>query len=178
MEQRDIFIVGTQNPSDDTVWQTYIENLEKLGLSTLMEVAQSAYDRTAAVDATAEQLNQIEELDPKRLPLVSAIPSYNATDTWENGLFEKYLRRYAKVVNPSVMTLDYYPFSGTRPEPFNQLDDKNLFLDIALNLQNNFRVYEVSGDDGTQSVRNRSTRSLCLELEPGDDIFLRFQDVM
>lgn len=48
LEQRDIFIVGTQNPSDDTVWQTYIENLEKLGLSTLMEVAQSAYDRTAA----------------------------------------------------------------------------------------------------------------------------------
>jgi hypothetical protein len=85
-----------------------------------------------AVDATAEQLNEIEELDPKRLPFTVAIPSYNATDTWENGLFEKYLRRYAKVVNPPVMSLDYYPFSGSRPEPFNQLDDKNLFLDIAL----------------------------------------------
>ena len=86
----------------------------------------------AAVDATAEQLNEIEKLDPKRLPFTVAIPSYNATDTWENGLFEKYLRRYAKVVNPPVMSLDYYPFSALRPEPFNQLDDKNLFLDIAL----------------------------------------------
>ncbi len=86
----------------------------------------------AAVDATAEQLNQIEELDPKRLPFTVAIPSYNATDTWDNGLFERYLRRYAKVVNPSVMSLDYYPFSALRPEPFNQLDDKHLFLDIAL----------------------------------------------
>ena len=86
----------------------------------------------AAVDATAEQLNQIESLDPKRLPFTVAIPSYNATDTWDNGLFEKYLRRYAKVVNPSVMSLDYYPFSALRPEPENQLDDKHLFLDIAL----------------------------------------------
>ena len=86
----------------------------------------------AAVDATAEQLNQIEELDPKRLPFTVAIPSYNATDTWDNGLFERYLRRYAKVVNPAVMSLDYYPFSALRPEPFEQLDDKHLFLDIAL----------------------------------------------
>ena len=85
-----------------------------------------------AVDATAEQLNQIEALDPKRLPFTVAIPSYNATDTWDNGLFEKYLRRYARVVNPSVMSLDYYPFSALRPEPENQLDDKHLFLDIAL----------------------------------------------
>ncbi|MBP3665175.1 MAG: hypothetical protein J6J03_08455 [Tyzzerella sp.] len=85
-----------------------------------------------AVDATAEQLNQIEALDPKRLPFTVAIPSYNATDTWDNGLFEKYLIRYAKVVNPSVMSLDYYPFSALRPEPDNQLDDKHLFLDIAL----------------------------------------------
>jgi len=86
----------------------------------------------SAVDATAEQLNQIEALDPKRLPFTVAIPSYNATDTWDNGLFEKYLRRYARVVNPSVMSLDYYPFSALRPEPDNQLDDKHLFLDIAL----------------------------------------------
>lgn len=85
-----------------------------------------------AVDATAEQLNQIEELDPKRLPFTVAIPSYNATDTWDNGLFERYLRRYAEVVNPAVMSLDYYPFSALRPEPINQLDDKHLFLDIAL----------------------------------------------
>ena len=85
-----------------------------------------------AVNATTEQLNRIEELDPKRLPFVVAIPSYNATDTWDNGLFEQYLRRYAKVVNPPVMSLDYYPFSAMRPEPYNQLDDKHLFLDIAL----------------------------------------------
>lgn len=86
----------------------------------------------AAVDAAAEQLKEIERLDPKRLPFTVAIPSYNATHTWENGKFEEHLIRYAKVVNPAVMSLDYYPFSAMRPEPFNQLDDKHLFLDIAL----------------------------------------------
>lgn len=85
-----------------------------------------------AVNAAAKQLNEIESLDPARLPFIVAIPSYNATDTWDNGKFEAYLIRFARVINPPVMSLDYYPFSAMRPEPFNQLDDKHLFLDIAL----------------------------------------------
>ena len=85
-----------------------------------------------SVDAAARQLDMIERLAPDRLPFVVAIPSYNATDTWENGKFERYLTRFAKVVDPPVLSLDYYPFSAMRPDPFRQLDDKNLFLDIAL----------------------------------------------
>lgn len=85
-----------------------------------------------SVKAAAEQLNIIEELDPERLPYTVAIPSYNATHTWKNGLFEDYLINYAKVINPSVMALDYYPFSAMRPEPYDQLDNSPLFLDIAL----------------------------------------------
>lgn len=85
-----------------------------------------------AVNAAARQLNEIESLDPERLPFIVAIPSYNATDTWDNGKFEEYLTRFAKVVDPPVLSLDYYPFSAMRPEAFNQLDDKPLYLDIAL----------------------------------------------
>ncbi|MBQ7246968.1 MAG: hypothetical protein IJS22_02620 [Lachnospiraceae bacterium] len=85
-----------------------------------------------AVDAAARQLNEIEKLDPNRLPFVVAIPSYNGTRTWENGLYEEYLKDYAKKIDPPVLSLDYYPFSSSRPEPENQLDDSRLFLDIAL----------------------------------------------
>lgn len=85
-----------------------------------------------AVNATAEQVNVIEQMDPERLPFTVAIPSYNATHTWDNGLFEQYVIDYARKVNPPVMSLDYYPFSATRPEPVNQLDDKELYLDLAL----------------------------------------------
>lgn len=85
-----------------------------------------------ALEAAAEQLRIIEEMDPDSIPYTVAIPSYNATYTWENGLYEDYLKRYAEKLNPCTMILDYYPFSSTRPEAFEQIDDSNLFLDIAL----------------------------------------------
>jgi hypothetical protein len=86
----------------------------------------------SAVKAAAEQLNTIEEMDPDCLPYTVAIPSYNARDTWENGKFEYYLIRYANTINPVVMALDYYPFSATRQDPYDQIDSSNLWLDIAL----------------------------------------------
>lgn len=84
------------------------------------------------IAAAAEQVKLIEELDPKRLPFTVAIPSYNPTHTWENGLFPKYLRQYADVIEPAVMSLDYYPFSPRRADAPDQLDSSKLFLDIAL----------------------------------------------
>lgn len=80
----------------------------------------------------SRQVTQVEELDPERIASTCAIPSYNASYTWENGLFEEYLRKYADIVNPVVMMLDYYPFSAMRPEAYEQLDCSSLFLDIAL----------------------------------------------
>ena len=85
-----------------------------------------------SIVAAKEQVNTIELLDPKRLPYTVAIPSYNATHTWGNGLYEDYLINYANVINPAIMALDYYPFSAMRPEAFDQLDNSPLFLDIAL----------------------------------------------
>ena len=85
-----------------------------------------------AVNAAAEQVNEIEKMDSDKLPFTVAIPSYNATHTWENGLFEQYLIDYAHKINPAVMSLDYYPFSATRIIPAKQLDDKELYLDLAL----------------------------------------------
>ena len=84
------------------------------------------------IRAAAEQVALIESMDPERLPFTVAIPSYNATHTWENGLFPEYLRKYADVIEPAVMSLDYYPFSPRRQEPADQLDSCKLFLDIAL----------------------------------------------
>lgn len=84
------------------------------------------------IQAAAEQVALMEKLDPQRLPFTVAIPSYNATHTWENGLFPQYLRQYADTIEPAVMSLDYYPFSPRRQEPADQLDNCKLFLDIAL----------------------------------------------
>lgn len=84
------------------------------------------------IKEAARQVKIIEALDPDRLPFTVAIPSYNSTHTWENGRFYDYLYKYANVIEPAVMSLDYYPFSPRRPEPADQLDSSKLFCDIAL----------------------------------------------
>ena len=86
----------------------------------------------AKIKAAAEQVKLIESLDPDRLPFTVAIPSYNLLKTWKNGEFEGYLRQYTEVINPAVLSLDYYPFNPHRLEPGAQLEHSELFLDIAL----------------------------------------------
>lgn len=84
------------------------------------------------VEAAAEQVKIMEMLDPDRLPFTVAMPSYNPVKSWENKEFEKYLRKYTEDIEPAVLSLDYYPFHANKPEPTDQLDSSELFLDIAL----------------------------------------------
>lgn len=48
IEARNLFILGTQDPSNDAQWQEYLNNLEKLGLSKYIKVKQASYDRQQA----------------------------------------------------------------------------------------------------------------------------------
>lgn len=84
------------------------------------------------IAATREQLDIIEGMDPGKLYYTVAIPSYNTDYTWENGLFEDYMERYTKEINPAIMALDYYPFAAHRSDSFEQLDNHDIFLDIAV----------------------------------------------
>ena len=84
------------------------------------------------INAAAEQVQLFDELDPGCLPFTVAIPSYNKKWTWENGLFETYLRKYTETINPPVLSLDYYPFGDFRPEKPKQLDVSKILLDLAL----------------------------------------------
>lgn len=84
------------------------------------------------IQAAAEQVRIIEQHDPDRLPFTVAIPSYNDKWTWENGLFEGYLRKYTEIIEPAVLSLDYYPFVYKQPDKPEQLDGSKIFLDIAL----------------------------------------------
>lgn len=84
------------------------------------------------INAAAEQVQVLDELDPGSLPFTVAIPSYNKKWTWENGLFESYLRKYVDKINPPVLSLDYYPFGDFRPDKPKQLDMTKILLDLAL----------------------------------------------
>ena len=54
--------------------------------------------------------------------------------------------------------------------------DYELAAGFVLALKKNFRVYEVSKEDGMQRVLNDGTDMLRLSLQPGDAVLLRFQD--
>ena len=76
-------------------------------------------------------LDIMEDVEPNRLPYVVALPSYNGKWSWENGEYLNYLTRYTDIMNPPVLSLDYYPFDRKDPFRPKQLDDSELFLDIA-----------------------------------------------
>ena len=48
---------------------------------------------------------------------------------------------------------------------------------FKLNLKDACRVYEVSGENGMQSVKQKSTKCLDVELAAGDAVLLRVQSV-
>lgn len=68
--------------------------------------------------------------DPDRLPFTVAIPSYNDKFTWENGTFAEYLERYCTIIDPPVLSLDYYPIGLLWYTDEKQLDDSYMWLDL------------------------------------------------
>ena len=51
-------------------------------------------------------------------------------------------------------------------------------LDARLSLKGNYRVYEISRQDGLQRVIQEDTQTLPVSLNPGDAILLRLQDAL
>ncbi len=93
------------------------------------------WDEPYVADQLAEarrQMDMFQALDPARLPFSVAIPSYNDKYTWQNGEFAPYLERYCTMVDPAVLSLDYYPIGLGWYTDENQLDDSYLWLDLGL----------------------------------------------
>ena len=70
--------------------------------------------------------------DPARCPFTVAIPSYNDKYTWENGEFAGYLYRYVNIIDPPMLSLDYYPIGLRHYTDEKQLDDSLMWCDLGL----------------------------------------------
>lgn len=81
---------------------------------------------------TRKQIDMIEKEDPERLGFTVAIPSYNPDYTWINGEFPAYLRRFAEIIEPSVLSLDYYPIGIEGWGKETQLDESRMWLDLEM----------------------------------------------
>ncbi len=77
-------------------------------------------------------IDLFQKEDPSRLPFTVAIPSYNDKYTWENGEFAAYLERYCTIIDPPVLSLDYYPIGLRWYTDEKQLDDSFMWLDLGL----------------------------------------------
>lgn len=78
------------------------------------------------------QVDLFQAADPARLPFTVAIPSYNDKYTWQNGEFPAYLERYVSIIDPPVLSLDYYPVGLPLYTDEKQLDDSLLWCDLGL----------------------------------------------
>lgn len=70
--------------------------------------------------------------DPARCPFTVAIPSYNDIFTWQNGQFGAYLYDYVNIIDPPMLSLDYYPIGLPGYTDEKQLDDSLMWCDLGL----------------------------------------------
>lgn len=75
--------------------------------------------------------DELERLDPAHIPYSVALPSYQDRYTWANEKYAEYLTEYAHVIQPPVLSLDYYPFFFEARNP-GELDRGNLYNDLGL----------------------------------------------
>ena len=84
------------------------------------------------LEETRRQIDMIEKEDPERLGFTVAIPSYNNEYTWINGEFPAYLRRFVDIIEPAILSLDYYPIGIEGWTKEGQLDNSRMWLDLEM----------------------------------------------
>ena len=85
------------------------------------------------MEGVRQLVDMMESMDPGRIPYTVALPGVNSYGrNWEQSCYEEYLREYAEIIDPPVVSLDHYPFKPGTPEPPDQLDSSLMFLDLAV----------------------------------------------
>lgn len=84
------------------------------------------------LEEARRQEDMFQSADPDRLQFIVAIPSYNDKYRWENGEFAPYLNRYAEIVDPAVLSLDYYPYGLPGYKDETQMDNSLMWCDLGL----------------------------------------------
>ncbi len=78
------------------------------------------------------QMDMFQLEAPEKCLFAVAIPSYNKEYTWKNGLFADYLRRYVEMIQPPVLSLDYYPIGMKEHDTERQMDESLMWCDLGM----------------------------------------------
>ncbi len=116
---------------DEAVVQELTEKLKHKKHVTGYYVWDEPY-RDKELEETRRQMDMVERYAPDGCMFTVAIPSYNMEFTWENGLFEKYLEKFITVIEPPVLSLDFYPVGLGKYTEEKELDDTLMWCDLGL----------------------------------------------
>ena len=77
-----------------------------------------------------KEIDAVEEMDPTALPFVVLNPSYGPDSNWKINNYASYIERAATIVNPPVLSFDYYPIGTPEQNEKDQLDNSPMWCDM------------------------------------------------
>ena len=72
-----------------------------------------------------------EDADASALAFTVANPSYNPYFHWDDNAFPAYVERFADIIDPPVLSFDYYPIGTPEQNEESQLDNSPMWCDLA-----------------------------------------------
>lgn len=72
-----------------------------------------------------------EDEDPTALAFTVANPSYNPYFHWDKNAYPAYVERFADIIDPPVLSFDYYPIGRPEQNEEVQLDNSLMWCDLA-----------------------------------------------
>ncbi len=71
-----------------------------------------------------------EDEDPTALAFTVANPSYNPYFKWEENAYPAYIERFASIIDPPILSFDYYPIGMPQVNETVQLDNTPMWCDL------------------------------------------------
>ena len=72
-----------------------------------------------------------EDENPSALAFTVANPSYNPYFKWQDNAYPAYIERFVDIIDPPVLSFDYYPIGTPEHNEKDQLDNSPMWCDLA-----------------------------------------------
>ena len=79
---------------------------------------------------TRKMIDICEREKPSALPFTVANPSYNRRFYWKDGNYAPYIDNFLDIIDPPVMSFDYYPVGMKEHDKVRQLDESLIWCDL------------------------------------------------
>ena len=79
---------------------------------------------------TRKMMDLCQREQPETLPFTVALPSYHPNFSEGYDLFQKYIDDFADIIDPPVLSFDYYPVGREEHDTVKQLDESYLWCDL------------------------------------------------